>query len=577
MMENYLVTIGITCFNCEETIGKAIESAIHQTYPHVEILIVDDASTDGSIDIIKSYAENSEKIQLIQHEKNRGAPSSYNTLTKQAKGKYICFFDGDDVSHTERVEKTSRALEAYAGDAVCFCDRYVEGNRDRVIKGLTIEEVSSDKFLMYMLDSLCYHYDPEKYCRIQDMFAPIKQHGLSGSSAGTGIMTAPLKAFNGCLFHSEMYRYCDTEWNVRIAHAGYAAINVAIPLMTQKLTDSVEKTPIIQKRCLHQAISKHKALFSEYKIYYPNIHFVDSSFYVPSKILQDETQSLVTIGLLTYNCADTIFEALESALFQTYKNVEVIIVDDASTDSTVEIIKQFVDPRITLVESSINRGAGYNRNTVLEHATGEYLVFFDDDDVALPNRVESQINALKDHEAQTDKPLIGIADFYHYAGGFLGPRHSTGPHKERIPTDDVKRLVWHVIMMHTESKYLVSETCVPDAPYALGTSLMCGKTQVFRALKFDPEFRRMQDLEFLVRFSKQQGELVNRRDPVIHIYSSSGEEKRWSNVVDHSTKMFEKHPDDAQALFGFDVKKIIYRNNLKSKLLKRMDFLKKYI
>ena len=430
-----------------------------------------------------------------------------------------------------------------------------------------------------MLDSLCYHYDIPYYRKETSKFQLLRKHGLSGSSAGLGILTAPLSIFKGIKFDTKMLRYCDTEWNLRVAESGTIAINIDTPLMKQYLSEGSEKSHITEKRSLMHAILKHEKPYRNYNVYYPNIHFIDNEFYESSQIVSDDFQQpLVTIGLLTYNCANTIFQALESALFQTYKNTEIIIVDDASTDETLDLVKQFNDSRIKIIESSVNRGAGYNRNIIIDHAKGEYTIFFDDDDVALPDRIESQVNALLVYNKKNENhQLISLADFYHYAGGFLGPRHSTGLYDKYLDSDTLQRLVWHVVLMHTECKYLLTETDVPIQSYALGTSLMCAKTEVFRNLKFDPAFRRMQDLELLVRFSKQGGEMVNFRKPVIDIRSSPGEEKVWWRVVDYSTQMFKKHPDDVKQLFGFDVEQIISRNTLKVKLIKRLELIKKYV
>jgi len=579
-----LVTIGITCFNAEDTIVRAINSALNQLYSNTEIIIVDDGSTDNSIDLINNLIDkniNDDKnLTLIEHSKNMGAPSAYNTIVENAKGKYVCFFDDDDVSLAERVEKTVATLEnEVKKNAVCFCDRFVAGS-EKIIKGLTTNKITSEQLLEYMLDSLCYHYDISLYRKETERFKPLKKHGISGSSAGLGILTSPLSVFKNNKFDSKMLRYCDTEWNLRIAESGTIAINVNEPLVKQYLSEGSEKSRITEKRSLMHALLKHEKLYSKYNVYYPSIHFIDNEFYKPTEIVSNNysKQPLVTIGLLTFNCADTIIKALESALFQTYKNIEIIIVDDASTDNTLEIVKQFNDPRILIIESSINRGAGYNRNIIIDHAKGEYTAFFDDDDVALPDRIESQLNALLTYNMKNKElKLISLADFYHYAGGFLGPRHGTGVYDKYLTTDALERLVWHVILMHTECKYLLTETRVPLHPYALGTSLMCAKTEIFRELKFDPVFRRMQDLEFLVRFSNQGGEMVNFRKPVIEIRSSPGEEKSWWKVVSYSTKIFKKHPNNAKRLFGFDTEQIIFRNNLKVKLLKRLELIKKYI
>ena len=94
------------------------------------------------------------------------------------------------------------------------------------------------------------------------------------------------------------------------------------------------------------------------------------------------SQALVTIGLTTYNAADTLERALESALSQTWKPVEIIIVDDCSTDGTVALLKRLAHdlPQVRVLFNTINGGVAIARNRILNEARGDFVVYFDDDD-----------------------------------------------------------------------------------------------------------------------------------------------------------------------------------------------------
>lgn len=100
----------------------------------------------------------------------------------------------------------------------------------------------------------------------------------------------------------------------------------------------------------------------------------------------------VSILLPCYNAEQWIAQAIESALNQTYPNKEVIVVDDGSTDSSLEIIKSFGD-RIRW-ETGSNRGGNIARNRLLELSTGEWLQYLDADDYLLPNKIERQVKFL---------------------------------------------------------------------------------------------------------------------------------------------------------------------------------------
>lgn len=104
---------------------------------------------------------------------------------------------------------------------------------------------------------------------------------------------------------------------------------------------------------------------------------------------------LVTVFIPVYNCEDYIGECLDSILGQTYENIEVLLVNDGSTDRSVEVINAYSDPRIRLIENEKNMGIPYTRNVGLEEAKGQYMAIMDSDDIAMPNRVEKQVKFME--------------------------------------------------------------------------------------------------------------------------------------------------------------------------------------
>jgi glycosyltransferase involved in cell wall biosynthesis len=102
---------------------------------------------------------------------------------------------------------------------------------------------------------------------------------------------------------------------------------------------------------------------------------------------------LVSIMMPAYNAAEYIGLAIESALAQTYKNWEMIIVNDGSTDETVQIVNSYQDSRIRLIQQE-NAGEAVARNTALKAMRGEWVAFLDSDDLWRPNHLELTVNYL---------------------------------------------------------------------------------------------------------------------------------------------------------------------------------------
>ena len=104
-------------------------------------------------------------------------------------------------------------------------------------------------------------------------------------------------------------------------------------------------------------------------------------------------QPMVSVITAAYNCAATIGETIESVQNQSYQNWEMLIVDDRSSDNTVEVVRTYLesDPRIKLFLLSKNCGAAAARNAAIAEASGRFIAFLDSDDLWKPQKLEKQI------------------------------------------------------------------------------------------------------------------------------------------------------------------------------------------
>lgn len=103
-MENPIVSVVVPMYNAQKYAAECIDSIINQTYPNIEIILVNDGSTDSTLEICKKYAANDERIKIV--DKENGGPTSCRLMGKnQATGEYIYFSDSDDVLDKEIIEK----------------------------------------------------------------------------------------------------------------------------------------------------------------------------------------------------------------------------------------------------------------------------------------------------------------------------------------------------------------------------------------------------------------------------------------------------------------------------------------
>lgn len=109
---------------------------------------------------------------------------------------------------------------------------------------------------------------------------------------------------------------------------------------------------------------------------------------------------LVTVHICTYNRANTIKKALDSVISQTYKNLQILIVDDASSDNTEEIVRKYSDDRIEYYKNESNLGITKNRNKALSLSKGKYIAVLDSDDYWIDeNKISDQVNFLEKNPA----------------------------------------------------------------------------------------------------------------------------------------------------------------------------------
>jgi glycosyltransferase involved in cell wall biosynthesis len=188
----------------------------------------------------------------------------------------------------------------------------------------------------------------------------------------------------------------------------------------------------------------------------------------------------VSVIIPTYNRARLIGKAVRSVLQQTYQDFEIIIVDDASTDNTDQIIKSCDDARIIYMKHKINRGASAARNTGIKNSRGKYIAFLDSDDEWLPQKLEKQI-AVFDRSSNT---VGAIYCFCYIENGLLGFTPS-----KKIWSDSKRGDVYNS---------LLKGWCPPS------TSLFILSAKVIiESGLFDEDFPSFQDYDLWVRVSEK--------------------------------------------------------------------------
>ena len=243
----------------------------------------------------------------------------------------------------------------------------------------------------------------------------------------------------------------------------------------------------------------------------------------------------ITIGITCFNAASTIERALDSAVGQDWSNYEVVVVDDGSTDGSREIIKRRAkaDARIRVIEHSVNRGCAAARNTLVNDASGEFLAFFDDDDVSRSDRLRLQHDRIISYERNIGTRLLACYTTGRriYPNGYVVPIRAVG--SDGLPPIGT-----------VMADYLLFNKRTPGVFYGAGTptSSLMARTKIFRDLGgFDAALRRQEDVDFAIRLGFQGAHFIGIPEAVLDQYATTGTEKSALNEFESFLKLLEKN------------------------------------
>jgi glycosyltransferase involved in cell wall biosynthesis len=248
------------------------------------------------------------------------------------------------------------------------------------------------------------------------------------------------------------------------------------------------------------------------------------------------TPPLVTIGLTAFNSADTIERALRSALTQTWRPIEVVAVDDCSTDGTRDILDRLAGQysELRVFGNAVNGGVAVSRNRILTEARGEFVAFFDDDDESLPERIALQWARIVDYEREF---ASGARVICHTARRLVYPQGrariaSTMGQNQGRPAPAGPAVARRILLgAHLEDGY-----------GACPTSSQMARLSTYRALGgFDPTLRRGEDTDLNIRLAEAGGHFVGIGRPLVVQTMTRTSEKSLAEEYRNMLLLMEKH------------------------------------
>lgn len=435
------VSVIMPIYNAEKYVKETIEGILNQSFEDFELLLINDQPTDKTMEIVKSIKDI--RIRIIENDRNRGIAYSRNRGLEEARGEYIALMDDDDLTDRERLALEVDFLDEHSDiDVIGGRSIYIDENNQ--IQSQTAFMLTDPNYIRAQMMFFCPMANSSTMFRksVIDAYKIRYQENCLGMEDYRFWIEVSLHAKITNLQKTFLYwRMSQTGETTRVrenkqeerrklfAQLQIYGLEANGFRLTEKekeiFTESFEESKSIIFKDLGRLYNVLRKLSTQ--AYNFNLSFADEMRYTCRNYYlemvrrnhitnkeglkkegfshgQGDRHVKVSVIIPTYNRADKLIYSVNSVLAQSYKNFEVLVIDDCSTDNTKEAIKQLEDKwpgKIFYYKLEKNSGPAKARNFGVMKADGEYIAFHDDDDEWHPDKLEIQMDKML-HDTSID-------------------------------------------------------------------------------------------------------------------------------------------------------------------------------
>ena len=393
--ENYTlpVSVVIPVYNRIDKLSKTIAALTHQTYPNelIEVVIADDGSSDNPESLIPIFAEHFQMKHIFQEDRGYRLSEIRNKGVAAASNDNIIILDCDMLPEPKLVEAFMQYAHVSNRCVMIGGRRYV--NTDELTMGdvitnidcvLELPSLRTDTGLIPVGDNPPSEDWRYKIYRATENLKTEKHPFRAFCGGNVCFHRSLLDTVGGFDETFTAWGAEDTEFGFRVYNHGYWFIPVeGAGALHQEPPQGSNETDRDAGKSITQPI-----LIEKCPAFYRKME-KDRVYEVPK----------VSIYMPAYNCQDFVQEAIESVLNQTYTDLELVVVNDGSTDNTGEIIEELYghNPRVVIIHQE-NSGISSASNTALANCRGEYVLQLDSDDAILPITVDTLVKTLEQND-----------------------------------------------------------------------------------------------------------------------------------------------------------------------------------
>ena len=420
-MKTKTISIIIPVYNVENYLRSCLDSVLSQTYKDFEVLMVNDGSTDSSGAICQDFVERDSRFHYFEKE-NGGLSDARNYGLDRAKGHYITFLDSDDFLFEDYLENLYHASRLSDSDITIggYCrfgdsNFYFYNDRFKSDSLVAFKDFQAIQYLDSMLDVTFITFSTAwgKLFK-RELFSELRFPYGKYAEDQFLIWKLYMKADKIYVFNGASYVY-------RMNPSGLSNIFTLKHLdYIDALEERIKDTKDIEGIEIQHSFNMYRYVLQRILGQLEEHDYIDEAKEVREKLelaeqgqypfLSDEVKEievenggeLVSIIVPVYNVEKYLRMCLDSIEHQTYSNIEVLLINDGSPDSSGEICQEYVarDSRFRYFEKE-NGGLSDARNYGIERSNGMYLTFVDSDDWLSLTYVEDLYQAAIRNDADT--------------------------------------------------------------------------------------------------------------------------------------------------------------------------------
>lgn len=445
------ISVVIPVYNSQKYLGECLTSLSKQTFTDFEVIIIDDGSTDDSPAIIERYC-NSQKNFKVFRQNNSGLSVARNVGVEKSTGEFITFIDSDDYVAKNYLEVlvNKQATNNYDVVSGRFIEITEEGNiigyQHNFYKPRSISKGMIElTFCHQVLGTFCSSVACSKLYRKriitendisfpegvihEDLFFTYKTLYYADKSCEVENhiyyyrqrMGSITKSANNKHADMLLFNWYDTQLFLEEQNAQKLYFDLATRRTLNFMMSLNKRFRSARPEEREYFLNEIKGNIGIYRDMLSNITDSPLKEIIPEKEVNGyrlfleqfvsglnyfESKKTVSIIVPCYNCQDYITYTLRSIERQTYKHFECIMIDDCSTDETLEMLRKYEkrDSRFRVIQHRMNSGSSAARNTGVRAATGYYICFLDSDDMMMPESLGVRIQALN---SNSDERIAG--------------------------------------------------------------------------------------------------------------------------------------------------------------------------